>query len=137
MNLLRHAFCPTCGMDPKLQLLLADDDRDSVDVLGALLGLVAAHFHVTFAFDGVQLLEAATADGAAYDAVLSDIDMPRMSGLTAAMRIRDALGPEAPLLIGMTGHAGTLRDSEMYVVFDHVLRKPFAIEELVELLPPA
>lgn len=118
-----------------MHVLLADDDRDSVESLAELLVLSADFVRVTTVFDGVALLAAATDREAHPDVVVTDIEMPRMDGGMAAQGIRKALGQAAPLLIGVSGHMGENNLAASKAVFDHVLLKPFKIQDLLELLP--
>ncbi|MBT9463014.1 response regulator [Hydrogenophaga sp.] len=117
-----------------MHVLLADDDRDSAETLAELL-LLAESRQVTIVFDGVELLAAATGIGTHPDVIVTDIEMPRMDGFTAAKRIRSALGAATPLLIAVTGHMGLAKLAALHKVFDHVLLKPFKIQDLVKLLP--
>ena len=66
----------------KPQLILAEDDSDTRSLLACLLRWEG--YEVLEASDGVELLarlEAATLDGTPIDAIVSDIKMPRLSGL--------------------------------------------------------
>ncbi|MDB5372474.1 MAG: Histidine kinase, partial [Belnapia sp.] len=73
----------------RLRLLLADDVLVNREVARALLG--GAGHTVTVVADGAQALAAALAED--WDAVLLDVHMPEMDGLTAARLIRVAPGP--------------------------------------------
>ncbi|MDY0746904.1 response regulator [Paucibacter sp. R3-3] len=117
-----------------MKLLIADDDRETAESLAELLELFLAPLQVVLAFDGVQALEAATAGGSAFDAILTDIEMPRMDGINAALRIKSSLGRATPVLIALTGHVGISKLGAITDAFDHVLVKPVKIDELVHLL---
>ena len=114
-------------------LILADDDRESAEMLAALLRLlIPPPIEIVLAFDGEQAVAAATSLHTP-DVVILDIEMPRMNGLTAAVRIRSELGSRAPMLIAVTGHPGMTRLAGASA-FDHVLMKPVEVDHLMALI---
>jgi two-component system sensor histidine kinase/response regulator len=116
-------------------LVIADDDRDSAETLAQLLRLlVSPPADVVLATDGQEAVTAATNRTPPPDAVILDLEMPRMDGLTAAIGIRRALGTMAPTLIALTGHAGMTNLPSRSTVFDHALLKPVKVDELLGLL---
>ena len=86
-------------------LLLVDDNEINQQVAAEILG--QAGFRVSIASNGKEALERAISED--FDAVLMDIQMPVMDGLTAARLIREheaREGVEHPLpVIAMTAHA--------------------------------
>ncbi len=84
-------------------------------------------------------LEAFTADPSAYSAVLTDLTMPGLDGLSLAQAIR-AVHPDIPIIL-MTGH---LRPADVGVMraggIAHHLPKPFSVQTLAaklhEIVPP-
>ena len=118
-------------------VLIADDDCDSAETLAELLRVVVAPpLELRLAFDGEEALAAATSSTPLPDAVIMDIEMPRMDGVNAAMAIRTALGSEAPPLIALTGHVGLAKNAQLNSAFDHVLLKPVNVDDLLLLLGP-
>lgn len=117
-----------------MRLVIADDDRDAAETLAELLRLlIDPPVAIVLAFDGQEALAAAT--GACKpDAVIMDIQMPRMDGVKAAIGIRSALGSEAPTLIAITGYVDITKRQGVRGVFDHVLTKPANVDEIVRLL---
>jgi two-component system response regulator MprA len=114
-------------------LLIADDDREGAETLAELIRLlVPPPLEIVLAFDGKEALIAATGLRTP-DVVLMDIEMPRMNGVDAAMRIRSALGSGAPILIAVTGHVGMSKIVAVRDTFDHALLKPVSVDELVRL----
>jgi len=67
------------------RILVADDHPTNRRILEMMLESVA---DITVAEDGIEAVEAATSDR--FDVILMDIQMPRMDGITAVARIRDA-----------------------------------------------
>lgn len=116
-------------------LVIADDDRDSAETLAQLLRLlVDPPPDIVLAFDGEEALAAATRSGASPDVVIMDIEMPRMDGVQAAMGIRGALEGRAPTLIAVSGHVDMEKLARGSSAFDHALRKPLQVNELLGLL---
>ena len=116
-------------------LVIADDDRDSAETLAQLLRLlVSPSPDIVLAADGQEALRAATGCTPPPDAVIMDLEMPRMDGLHAAIGIRRALGPRAPKLIAITGHVGMTKLPGGSTAFDHALLKPVEVGELLGLL---
>jgi two-component system response regulator MprA len=116
-------------------VVIADDDQDTAETLAMLLRLrVAPTPDIVLVVDGQEALTAATNFTCPPDAVIMDLEMPRMDGLSAAIGIRRALGAGAPMLIAVTGHKGMTELARGSTPFDHTLLKPLKIDELVGLL---
>src|SRR5690606_26447476 len=81
------------------RVLIVDDNRDSADTLGLLLGLNGHETHAVY--DGVAAVEAA--ERIDPDVVVLDIGLPGLSGYDVARRIREQSGPTRPLLVALTG----------------------------------
>ena len=116
-----------------LRVVVADDERDTVDTLAALLE--DAGHHVYSVYTGKQVLP--TVRLARPDAIIIDIAICGMSGYAVAQEIRHSfVDLRRPLLIGMSGF---WRESADKLVarqagFDHYLDKPCDPNELLELL---
>ena len=78
-------------------LLIVDDEEDLRDVLSHQMSTL--NVHIDLAENGKRAFEMARAQ--TYDAILSDINMPEMSGLELLERLR-ASGIETPFVI-LTG----------------------------------
>jgi CheY-like chemotaxis protein len=109
-------------------LLVVDDDELVLELLNDIL---QDEFTVVTAMDGPSALEKLRALSA-LDGVITDFDMPRMSGLELMWRIRQRY-PTLP----MVGLSGTLRSHHQIAgrcpegaVF---LQKPFGVSELLTL----
>jgi CheY-like chemotaxis protein len=113
-----------------LRILVADDDRDEVAMLVALLR--DEGHEVRGVYDGKAVAPAARLfDPEVY---LIDIAMPRMSGYDVARAIREEYG-QAPVLVAVTASARvTDRLAAKLAGFDHHVAKPFDPQALVELL---
>ena len=80
------------------RVLIVDDDELVLRSLSRALSV--AGMNVTAISDPCQAMSAVTAD--TFDAVLCDIRMPQMSGLTLAQYVRSAY-PDLPIML-MTGN---------------------------------
>ena len=119
---------------PALRVLVADDNRDAAETLGALLGMLGHEIHLVH--DGA----AAVAACAAFDpdVVVLDIGMPKLNGYEACKRIRASTGGEQRTLVALTGwgqESDVARSRE--AGFDKHLVKPVDVPQLVEILTKA
>ena len=83
-----------------LRVLVADDNRDTVMMLGILLRSEGMVVRLTTKGAEVQ----AAVGEFRPDAVLLDIGMPDRSGLQVALDLSREYGPKCPVLIAVTGH---------------------------------
>jgi CheY-like chemotaxis protein len=82
-----------------LRILVADDNRDSADLFAMFLEMMGNE--VQTAYDGVAAVE--EAERFRPDAVLLDIEMPRLNGEDACRRIRSTPWGKDAVLIAVTG----------------------------------
>ena len=105
-------------------LLLVEDDPHVHDALR--FGLRGQGFEVISAHDGEEALERFRGDPRRVRAVLLDLDLPKLDGLSCLKRMR-AIRPDLPAVI-LTGNIAT-SEAELG---EPLLRKPFLVEELLE-----
>jgi PAS domain S-box-containing protein len=114
-------------------VLVVDDSAMNRDLVERALALEGAS--ATLAADGQQALEVLKGGAQAFDAVLMDVQMPVLDGLSATRRIRAELGLAALPVIAFT--AG-VRDDQQAAAraagADDVLPKPMDLEQMTELL---
>lgn len=117
-----------------LRLVVADDERDTVATLAAILA-DEGHY-VMPVYNGPAAL--AEVKRVLPDAVVVDIDMPDVSGLSVARELRRIYGDLSPLLIAISGKfvGETDRMLSELAGFHHFLQKPCAPSSLLELLAP-
>lgn len=117
-----------------LHLLIADDERDTVQTLGALLS--DEGHDVIGAFKGPAVI--AQARIRKPDALILDIDMPGMSGYSVARELRAMFDPAPPMLIAISGKwvGQTDRMLADLAGFTHFLQKPCDPQVLLQLLEP-
>jgi DNA-binding response OmpR family regulator len=118
----------------RLRILVVDDDRDMVATLEVLLGdeghEVCGVYRVGDAKIAFEHFKP--------DVVLLDIGLPDGSGFAIAQEIRERSDRVCPLLIGLTGiySEGPERTLSRAAGLHHFLTKPFAVEDLLELIRP-
>ncbi len=116
-----------------LRFLLVDDSQTNREVVERLLTLEGAH--VVAAEHGQEALDFLKSGKEAVDAVLMDVQMPVMDGLTAIRMIRGDLGLRHLPIVALT--AGVL-DEERHQVLDagadDFVSKPIDLEALVGIL---
>lgn len=106
-------------------ILLADDDAATRDFVRR--ALEGDGHRVVVAADGVEALEQVSA--AAFDLLVSDLDMPGLDGITLAGRAT-AAAPQLAVLL-MSGFSGELtRSKDVGAARLAVLTKPFTLEQL-------
>jgi len=108
-----------------MKILFAEDEHDLRDVVTAYLELQG--HTVTAVENGQQALRAAMSD--AFDAILMDVMMPVMDGLTAMRAIRESGNTMPALFLTAKGEVSD-RVEGLDAGADDYLTKPFALEEL-------
>ena len=117
----------------RLRVIVADDDRDHVATLAALL-MDEGH-EVRELYRGSELVRMVREFDP--DVALIDIGMPGMSGYDAAREIRQEFGKKRPMLIAITGwKQSSDRILAKLAGFDYHMPKPFDTKELLELISP-
>ena len=109
-----------------LKLLLVEDNRINQMVAATLLE--DDGYLVTIAEDGLQALEKAAQDR--FDAILMDVQMPRLDGIGTTRRLRESQGPnQRTPIIALTANAME-GDRERYLAagMNDYLSKPFELE---------
>ena len=109
-----------------MRLLYAEDERDLNEVVTRTL--LKNHYSVDSCFDGEEALDCLAA--AEYDAVILDIMMPRVDGLTVLSRLR-ARGNRVPVLLLTARDGVSDRVKGLDSGADDYLVKPFSYSELI------
>ena len=109
-----------------MRILIIEDNDDLASNIGDYLELIG--HSVDFASDGVVGLHLAVTEE--YDALVLDLMLPGIDGLTLCQRLREDAGQQVPIL--MLTARDTLEDKlrGFDVGTDDYLVKPFALEEL-------
>ncbi len=116
-----------------LHVLTVDDNDTNLDITERALRLEGAH--ATPARDGQQAIQCLRAPDAAFDAVLMDMQMPVMDGLTATRVIRRELGlTQVPIIVFSASVLPQERDQAIAAGATDFLSKPVDIEQLVAVL---
>jgi two-component system, chemotaxis family, CheB/CheR fusion protein len=114
-----------------LRVFIADDNRDSVMLLGILFrseGMV-----VRSTTHGAEVRSAVAEFRP--DAVLLDIAMPDRSGLELALELTRDYGAQCPVLIAVTAHSSEVaRRLTAKSGFRHHVAKPYDPDALVKLV---
>ena len=116
-------------LGPHEPLLVAEDDPVSREISTLLLR--QAGFEVDVACDGQEAVERAA--GRRYALVLMDMQMPRLNGLEATRRIREAGASRNALIVALTANAfDEDRQRCLEAGMDDHLTKPVQAERLYE-----
>ena len=109
-----------------MRILIAEDERDLNHILTERLR--KEHYSVDACFDGQEALD--YLEGAEYDALILDIMMPVMDGLTLLKKIRSR-GNSIPVLLLTAKDSVEDRVKGLDAGANDYLVKPFAFEELL------
>ena len=132
-TIIVHQQPPARPKPRQSHILVVDDNR----LNRRLLEMILERLNITFvsAGNGVEALE--LMENNQFDAVLTDIQMPEMDGLTLAKRIRGLSDPKKSTLpiLAITGNV-VKEDLETYMSagIDGYVLKPFKEAEILEKL---
>jgi CheY-like chemotaxis protein/HPt (histidine-containing phosphotransfer) domain-containing protein len=116
-----------------LRLLVVEDNANNRQVAQELL--MAEGARVDLAENGQEGVQAVVSAQPPYDAVLMDLQMPLMDGLTATARIRETEGFAALPIIAMTANAmSSDREACLAAGMNDHVGKPFDLSDLVNVL---
>lgn len=114
-------------------LLVVDDSAMNRDLVARALKLEGAT--ATLAADGQQAVQLLKTDATRYDAVLMDVQMPVMDGLTATRLIRSELGLlDLPVIAFTAGVRDEQQAAARAAGANDVLAKPMDLDEMAVLL---
>jgi DNA-binding response OmpR family regulator len=112
---------------PAQRILIAEDEASVRDFL--VRGLTHAGYEVMGVPDGVTAIEALQMN--TYDLLITDIVMPRLDGISLALKVTDEFPNVRVLMI--TGYAAERqRAYNLDVLIHDVLGKPFTLEQICQ-----
>mgnify|MGYP000055276586 CR=1 FL=1 len=121
------------GLRP-LRILLAEDNPINQKVA---LGLLRKHGHtVHLVTNGEEAVAAYVADAHEFDAILMDMQMPKLDGVEATRQIRacELSGQHIPIIALTANASGVDRDTCLAAGMDDYVSKPFQIAEVLAVL---
>ena len=116
---------------PGEKILLVDDDPLVLEVVKACL--LRAKFEVIVAHDGTEGLDLFRLHQKDLSVVVSDITMPKMSGIDLVLQIRQ-IEPNTKILL-ISGDAEATREEKLVRLGNNpppLIKKPFTLRELLE-----
>ena len=118
-------------MAPKLRMMIIDDDTSLLRMLKELTESMAITAH-TF----TNFLQVEEDSHLAYDIVLTDIQMPQISGFEVLQKLRsgDYKHYKKQPIIAMTGRRDLEKEAYTSIGFSEVIKKPFTKQELITVL---
>lgn len=115
-----------------LRLLLAEDNAINQQVACELLAAEGAQVRV--AGNGREALALIAADPEGFDAVLMDLQMPEMDGLSATRQLRATLDRHLPVIAMTANTSPSDRAACLEAGMDDHIGKPFEVDQLVATL---
>lgn len=117
-----------------LRVLIADDDRDTAEMLALVLRDAGHEVQVTLRGDDALQLSRLFRP----DVVVADVNMPGTSGYAIARELKERHGSLAPILIAISGVWTNTTDRLLgkAVGFDHYLMKPCDPKEVIRIIEP-
>ncbi len=113
--------------DGRARILIAEDEASVREFL--VRGLTHAGYEVMGVCDGVAALEAL--QEASFDLLITDIVMPRLDGISLALKVTDEFPSVRVLMI--TGYAAEKqRAYNLDVLIHDVLGKPFTLDQICQ-----
>jgi CheY-like chemotaxis protein len=126
------AFSKTPGQNRgRPKVLVVDDERVIADTLAVILR--QSGFETATAYDGMEAVQTATAWHP--DLLISDVVMPRMNGIEAALLIRASI-PDCKVLLfsGQASTAEMLAEARSSGCDFELISKPIHPDDLIEKL---
>lgn len=118
-------------VNSSIKVLLVDDNEDLAFVTGKLLGLLG--FEIQVCNSGKECIH--LAEGAEFDVIMLDIDMPDMDGFEVCKLIRKREWGSRLGIIAYTGRdSSTVWEHESGIYFDKHLLKPAIADDLSRLI---
>lgn len=115
---------------PRAKVLLADDEAHVRLVLSRRFEALGCE--VRMASDGEQALRMAREQ--APDLVITDVQMPHMSGVEFSLALRDVAGCKDIPVLMLTARNYIVQEQELARArIAHVMTKPFSIRKVVDL----
>jgi len=116
-----------------LRLLLVEDNAVNQQVASELLAAEGAALQL--AGNGLEALALLRRQASDFDAVLMDLQMPEMDGLTATRALRGELGLQRLPVVAMTANASAAdRQACLAAGMNDHVGKPFDLDQLVRVL---
>jgi signal transduction histidine kinase/ActR/RegA family two-component response regulator len=126
-----YAPPPAQGCGTGCRVLLVDDNRDAVELLGEALS--GAGYEICVAYDGAEALEAVSRFRP--EVVLLDIGLPILDGYGVARRARELPGGPEMKLVAITGYGQASDKARADAAgFDRHVAKPIDLDMLFEML---
>jgi two-component system chemotaxis response regulator CheY len=126
------SMMPTDRMLAQVSVLLVEDDTFALRLAQSVLTQLGVQA-ITVARDGAEALRALKTEGIKIDLIISDWNMPKMSGLELLKTVR-AFHPDMPFIM-LTGKAGPefVLEAKDHGVNSYVV-KPFSPDQLYKRL---
>lgn len=122
---------PTEKQAMRYHVLIADDEPSVLSVLRLFFG--RSGFQVTAAHDGLEAIELAEQE--LPDAIILDLQMPRMSGIDVVRQLRTNPRFTTTPIVAITAHMRDyLPEDVMFAGFDKLVTKPFELAAMLKLI---
>lgn len=113
-------------------ILVVDDETDTADLLGMILGMHFPGAKVCVAYGGQSALD--LVEHQPLRAAVLDLEMPGFDGPELAAALREKFADSPPVLIALSGNVKRLSNLKGSELFDHLMSKPTDVDSLLKVI---
>ena len=126
------------GVKYPIKIIVAEDNSVNQLVIKLMLEKLG-YSNYEFAFDGEELLDKIHLNevngNSKYDLIFMDMQMPKLDGVSAAIKVKEIYGKDSPVIIALTANAYQEdKDRCQAAGMKHFLEKPISVSKLKSVL---
>ena len=109
--------------------MIVDDEKHLAGIFEKMLGGLG--YHVTPFTNSIDALETFRSQPERFDLILTDLTMPRMTGVELARKLM-AIRPDIPIIVSTGFMEDATREKVMAIGVREYLMKPISMREMAE-----
>lgn len=107
-----------------MKILIVDNDKDHIDLCTEVLDHFG--FHVQSALGGKEAISIYIQNGGSFDLVITDLEMPDMSGVETAEAIKKIKNDQLVMLV-----TGAPQNVLKPLLFVEIIKKPYLLSDFI------